>query len=149
MIFDQLSNLSLYKGMHTNLDTAIDFLLTHDLETLPLGRTEIDGERVFLNKMEANAASAESKGYEVHKKYMDIQIDVVGIERVDTAAADGFVLHDFSEEKDIGFGINPLVASCTLGPGNFTVCLAGEPHKPGIQVTEDPHLIKCVIKVLA
>ena len=130
MIFDKLSNMILYKGMNSNLDTAIDFLSSHNLAELPLGRTEIDGDKVFLNKMEATSVPADAKQYEMHKKYMDIQIVVSGAEQVDTG--DGFPENcpDFSVEKDIGFMDCAKLADCILLPGNFTICMAEEPHKP-------------------
>ena len=51
MICDTLDQLHLYKGFHKNLDTAIEFLAAHPLETLPLGRTEVDGDEVFISVM--------------------------------------------------------------------------------------------------
>lgn len=147
MIFDKLTNIAVYKGMNPNLDTAIDFLLSHDLESLPLGRTEIDGDNVFLNKMEANAAPAHTKQFEAHKKYLDVQIDLSGIERIDTGERIPLDSFDFDEEKDFGLTDCTTFASCILGPGNFAVCMAEELHKPGIAVTEDTALVKCVLKV--
>ncbi|MDO4262009.1 MAG: YhcH/YjgK/YiaL family protein [Eubacteriales bacterium] len=147
MIYDKLERIGLYRGMDRSLDAAIDFLLSHDLHALPLGRTEILGDRVFLNKMEANASPAEGRPFEVHRRYADIQIDVSGSERVDTGELSDFHCPDFSEEKDIGFGDCAVCASCVLRPGDFTVCLAGEPHKPGICTGADTALVKCVVKV--
>ena len=58
MICDALEHLNRYRGLHRNLDTAIDYLtayhVAHDLYDLPLGRTEVDGENVFINVMEAD-----------------------------------------------------------------------------------------------
>lgn len=149
MIYDAIQNAALYKGMNPHLDTAIDFILTHDLDALPLGRTEIDGTNVFLNKMEASASAAEGRPFEVHRTYMDIQIDVHGSECIETGEIRGFECPDFSQEKDVGFGDCKTVASCVLTPGSFTVCMAGEPHKPCIIAAEDPHVVKCVLKVRA
>ena len=59
MICDTLAHLGRYKGLHKNLDTAIDYLLSHDLSQLPLGRTEVEGEEVFINVMEAQLKPAE------------------------------------------------------------------------------------------
>ena len=149
MIFDKIANAGLYKGMHPNMDKAIDFMMTHDLTALPLGKTPIDGDRVFINKMEATAAPAEGKLFEAHKKYLDIQIDLSGSEIIETGDKTHFCCTDFSEEKDVGFADCPTVGSCTLGNGTFTVCMAGEPHKPGIATGADTALVKCVIKVMA
>lgn len=147
MIFDQLAHISAYQGIHQNLDTAIAFILSHELDKLPFGRTDIDGSHVFLNKMEAETAPEHTKQFEVHKKYMDIQIDLSGTERIDTGRRISFESFDFDVEKDIGFTDSQTLASCILGPGNFTICMAGEPHKPGISAAEDQKLIKCVLKV--
>ena len=57
MICDTLQHLGRYRGLHPNLDTAIDYLLTHDLAALPLGRTEVDGDKVFINLMDATPVS--------------------------------------------------------------------------------------------
>ena len=149
MIYDTIENARLYKGMNPHLDKAIDFMLTRDLNALPMGRTEIDGSNVFCNKMEASTLPAEEKLFELHRVYMDIQIDLLGSEEVQTGEIRGFSCPVFSAEKDVGFGDCPAVASCTLTPGSFILCLAGEPHKPGILVGDDPHLVKCVLKVRA
>ena len=81
MICDALENLNRYRGLHKNLETAIDYLtayhVAHDLSDLPLGRTEVDGENVFINVMEAGL-NPDSARLEYHKKYADLQIDLTG-----------------------------------------------------------------------
>ena len=53
-------------------------LLTHDLSALPNDRTEVDGDEVFINVMDA--ALHPDAGYhpEYHKLYADLQIDITG-----------------------------------------------------------------------
>lgn len=55
MIYDKLENIGRYKGMNKHLDTAIDYILHNDLSSLPSGRTELDGDNVYINVMEAAA----------------------------------------------------------------------------------------------
>ncbi len=43
MIFDDLKNITFYKGIHPNLDQAIDFLYEHRKDSFELGRYDIDG----------------------------------------------------------------------------------------------------------
>ncbi len=85
MIYDLLANIGNYRGMNRNLDKAIDYLMTVDINTLPLGKTEIDGDRVFLQVMEARTHELTDESYEVHRDYMDIQIDIDGCEVIETA----------------------------------------------------------------
>ena len=79
MICDTLQHLTRYKGLCKNLDTAIDYLLTHDPASLPLGRTEVDGEEVFINTMDATLHSDDGYHPEYHKKYADLQLDITGM----------------------------------------------------------------------
>ena len=80
MVTDNLENLEQYRGLHKNMDTVIDFLKKCDLAALPDGKTVIDGERVFVNVMEADLREAEGVEYEYHKRYADLQIDISGSE---------------------------------------------------------------------
>ena len=147
MIYDKLANMGLYKGMNPNLDTAIDYILTHDLNELPLGKTVVDNDKVFINVMDAKASPVEERAYEVHKKYMDIQIDLEGVERIDTGDVTTMVMDEFNEEKDVAKATAVDLAQCLIGPGNFIICMAGEPHKPNIAVSENTVLKKAVCKV--
>ena len=90
MIYDLLVNIGNYRGMNRNLDKAIDYLMTVDINTLPLGKTEIDGDRVFLQVMEARTHELTDESYEVHRDYMDIQIDIDGCEVIETGIPAGF-----------------------------------------------------------
>ena len=147
MIYDKLSNLGLYKGMNKNLDTAIDFISSHDLNELPLGKTVVDGDNVYINVMDAKAFPVEERAYEVHKNYMDIQIDLAGVEQIDTGDYTKMELAEYNEEKDVAKATAEDLAQCLIGPGNFIICMAGEPHKPNIAVSEDTVLKKAVCKV--
>lgn len=80
MIVDSIRNMEQYRGLHNNLDTVIDFLQNCDLKALADGKTIIDGERVYVNVMEADLRDAEGAEYEYHKRYADLQIDIFGSE---------------------------------------------------------------------
>lgn len=145
MIYDMLTNIERYRGISKNMDTAINFLAKTDLTALPLGRTEIDGDNVFANVMEAQAKPVEELNFEIHKKYMDIQIDIEGTELICIGLGEAKELTPFS--GDFGTVTVESSASCLMGPGRFIVCMAEEPHLPSAAALPDLHLKKCVIKV--
>lgn len=147
MIYDKLSNLGFYRGINKNLDTAIDYILTHDLNELPIGKNIVDGDNVFINVMEAKAFPLEEREYELHKNYFDIQMDLVGVERVDTGNREDVTVSSYNEVSDVAVCDASYVSECIIGPGNFIICMPNEPHKPNIQVTEDTYLKKAVCKV--
>lgn len=147
MIYDKLSNIGLYKGTNKNLDTAIDYILNNDIFKLPLGKTTVDGDLVYINVMEADAGPLKAKSYEIHKEYMDIQIDLSGIEMIQIGDSTEMTVDDYNDQTDFGVAKCADLTSCIMGPGNFIVCMAGEPHKPGIATSDQTALKKCVFKV--
>lgn len=147
MIYDKINNIGLYKGINKNLDTAIDYILKNDLLALPIGQTRLDDDQVYINTMDANAGASETRNYEIHKKYMDIQIDLAGVEIIHTGDMGSMSIESYDETADFGVVRCSLSASCTMGPGNFIICMAGEPHKPGIAASDDTLLKKAVFKV--
>ena len=48
MIFDDLENLNQYYGLFDNLDKAIAYIDENGLDGLPDGRTDIDGDDVYV-----------------------------------------------------------------------------------------------------
>lgn len=149
MIYDKIENAKKYQGISKWLDVAIDFIEKTDLQILPEGRTEIAEDKVFANVMCAEAQEAETKEFEIHRKYMDIQIDLEGTEMIQTGMESEHDFANFNEETDFGTVPCKAQVSCIMGAGKFIVCMAGEPHKPGIAVGKERHLRKCVIKVAA
>lgn len=147
MIYDEIKNISRYRGISSNLDTAINFLEKTDLKSLPLGKTEILGNKVFANVMEAQAKDEEELSFEIHKKYMDIQIDIEGTEIILIGLSGFKEKEPFSEEKDFGNGIAEKSARMIMGEGRFIVCMAQEPHLPSAATGSDRRLKKCVLKV--
>ena len=135
MICDTLEHLTLYQGFHKNLDTAITFLMTCDLNTLPLGRTEVDGDTVFINVMDA----------ELHRIYADLQIDLTGSEGWGYETAPGTEVKPYA--PDIGFQDSPDAVFGTLGGGRFVLFFPGELHKPGVAQPDCRNVRKAVVKI--
>jgi YhcH/YjgK/YiaL family protein len=147
MIYDKLVHLSHYKGLTQNLDKAIDFILATDLSALPVGKTVIDGEEVFVNVMEITTKASDEGEFEAHQKYLDIQLDLEGEEYIEMALERGDVIEPYNEENDYGFFKSGEALSCLLGKERFMICMTDELHKPGIQVNESMAVKKCVVKV--
>lgn len=147
MIYDVIKNVGKYRGQSIWLDKAISFLETTDLKSLPIGRTEIDGDKVFVNVMEAKARKEEELQFEIHKKYMDIQIDIEGSENIKIGFDVNNVFQAYKEEIDFGAVDCTESITCSLGKERFIICMSDEPHKPGIATGDDTYLKKCVVKV--
>ena len=147
MIYDLIQNIEFYKGISSNLDKAIAFIKKNDLQALPLGRTDLDGNKVFINVMEATTQQEEKLHFEVHKKYIDIQIDLEGTEVIAIGLGKRNEYVPYDDKKDIGFYDTEASTQCIMGPGRFIVCMVEELHKPGIAYGNEARIKKCVIKV--
>ncbi|MEG0962581.1 MAG: YhcH/YjgK/YiaL family protein [Lachnospiraceae bacterium] len=147
MIYDKLENIAHYLGCNKNLDFAISYILEHDIFSLPLGKTQLLDDLVYVNVMNANAQELEKQNFEIHKNYMDIQIDLSGTEMIHIGDASNMTFHDYNSQTDFAVADCATLTSCMIGPGNFILCMACEPHKPGISIGKDTVLKKCVFKI--
>lgn len=147
MVYDSIKNIGKYRGQSLWLDRAIDFLETADLNSLPIGRTEIAGDKVFFNVMEAEAKEEDEVNFEIHKKYMDIQIDIEGTENIAVGLEIEEVIEEYREEIDFGIVYCSEYVMCKMGKGRFIICMPEEAHKPGIVTEENRYLKKSVFKV--
>lgn len=148
MIYDKLTNLKKYKGLSKHLDTAIDFIESHDLGALSLGRNEVDGDNVFINVMEIETKDSSDVKFEVHKKYIDIHIDLKGTEALEIGDMDCNDNTPYDEAGDCYFSNTKTVNTSLLDESSFGLCFPLEPHKPGVANPKKAQLKKAVVKVL-
>lgn len=147
MIYDTIENLSQYTGMFANLDTAIEFMQQTDLHALPLGRTEIDGDNVYVNVMEAEPTPGESRTFETHTRYMDLQMDLEGVELCEVALGEVTEAEPYDEERDYAAYEGNTSAALVLGEGRFALFMVEEPHKPTIKAEGCDKVKKAVFKI--
>ena len=150
MIFDRLENASLYGGVHEKFEAAFAFLSRAVREELPVGRYELDGERLFAMVQEYDTDPTRENRFEGHLKYIDIQFVVSGeeaFETVDASVAKADT--DYSEEKDVRFYANGKADVCgVLSEGTYAVFFPNDVHKPGLAVRGlASHVKKVVVKV--
>ena len=128
MIVDKLANFARYAHLGKHFETAVAFVEATDLTKLPPGRTEVDGDNVFINVFET-VYDRPDWFWEAHRKYADVQIVLAGCG--DLIPCKNVVGFDF-----------------TLTEGQFAIFLPLEPHSPGNPAGEPAPCRKAVIKVL-
>lgn len=149
MIYAAIKDVRKYAKLSKWFSFAADFLEKTDLHSLPFGKTEICGEHLFINVMEADTKEPEETSFEFHRKYWDVQIDIEGTEIIQIAAGLATPQESFREEVDFGTVACDDFISCVMGPGKFLICMQEEPHKPTLTYGDCRHVKKCVIKVEA
>ncbi len=147
MIYDTLDNISQYTGLFENLDIAIDYIEKNDLSLLPLGRTDIDGDNVYVSVMDVKTRPTQDADFETHSKYMDLQTDITGTELCEVALGELVQEAEYDSEKDIAFFKADLSCALILNPDRFVVFMAEEPHKPTIRTEDCEDVKKAVFKI--
>lgn len=146
MIFNRIENIGKYKGLSRNLDTAISYLQHTDLGKLPLGKTVIDEDRVFVQVTDGCTKHISQGCYEYHRKYADIQIIMEGREMILLGSDILENVQDYRE--DIGLVQCRESARCVLEAGWFVLFETGERHMPGIAAGDGScNVRKAVVKV--
>ena len=148
MIHDQLENAERYYGEHPGFRAAFEFLRTRNLRELPLGRHEIDGERLFAIIARERGRGRTGAKPEAHRKYIDIQYVVAGEELIGIRATADCreSTAPFDLERDIGFFTDPPKEWVSLPPGTFAIFFPEDAHAP-LAGEGDVH--KAVVKIAA
>lgn len=103
MIVGKLKDLKRYKGIHPNIDEAIDYVLNNDLKALPKGKTVVS-ENVYINRDTYVAKPLEECFFENHEPYLDLQIVLEGKELfgyTDISNPSLKVTTPYNTEKDV------------------------------------------------
>lgn len=149
MIITKKEHLSNYLGIHDNLDTAIHYILTSDLTSIPLGSTAIDEKKVFVNHFQYTTSSIEDGFIEAHRDYLDIHVALSGEEYIGYLDFDNATLAQPYNEEDDFYKVTGLIETFVY-TGNDTVTLTWpkDAHQPKIQVEMPSNIDKLVFKVL-
>lgn len=147
MIFDQLKNANLYFSLGKRIQTAFEYLLNTNLESLEPGKYEIEGENIYAVVQCYDTKPVTAGKWEAHKKYIDIQYIVSGKEKMGYSnQIKMIVTEEYNEDKDVMF---------LKGEGNFLIAESGyfalffpsDVHMPGIAVNLSTPVKKVVVKV--
>lgn len=147
MILDKLENADFYTCISENLKKGFEFLKNTDLQTLKIGRYEIEGKDVFALVSEYDSKKPEDCRLEAHQNYADIQYIVSGKEAIGfVTLKNQEVTVAYNPEKDIVFfsgETTPLI----LEAGMFAVFFPQDVHRPCMQIDGPEKVKKVVVKV--
>jgi YhcH/YjgK/YiaL family protein len=148
MILDQFSNARLYRSLHARFGSALDYLATTPLAELPSGKQTIQGDELFALVNDYSTQPLEKCRFEAHRRYIDIQLMVRGIEQIGVANLSTMIVDEpYVAERDIAF-FHGNGDRITLSEGTFAVFFPHDAHQPGIAVAEPIVCRKVVVKVL-
>ena len=146
MITDRLDRWEQYFSGET-LACAFKFLqsLNADSEDKI---TELKGKDLFARVMSYETKTNQEAKLEAHNKYIDIQMSLIGAERIDWFPRESLKLKTaYNETKDAEYYHRPGDAPMHIDnhPGYFTLLYPDDAHMPQLIVGDAPTLIKKVV----
>lgn len=129
MIHTNMDRILRYLGLSDSLDTAIRYLMSADLEQLHLGRNEVDGDNVFINRFDYQTMPEEKAIWEGHEHYGDIHVLLCGNEKIGVSdVADLTVTVRKPEEDFVGYE-GPVRTWVPMAPGDLLIVYPEDVHK--------------------
>ena len=145
MIIDYIHRFKLYSRNIPELYDAVKFAEKVQKEDLPAGRYPL-GDNYALVQEGTTRPFSEGK-FEVHKKYLDVQILIKGYEYMEYADLTNLVPDIiYDEQKDVEF-LNGKGYPLLVKPGMFYVVYPCDGHKPGCHDTIPFHYKKVIVKI--
>lgn len=141
MILTNFTQIQRYLGIHKNLDIAINYILEHDLNTLPQGKTEITDE-VFVNSFEYYADGEANTFFEGHQNYLDMHIVLDGCEIMSVLDISKAKIRD-DYENDCAFFDGEADVLCTLKKEDCLIVFPEDLHQPKIKF--DNKIVKKIV----
>ena len=132
MILTTLADSGRIEPLHPLFKRFFDYVKEHDLLHAPLGRIEVDGDRLFINNVEADLTDAATQLLEAHREYIDVHVVLDGEEHfgwrplADCAA----VRQSYDPAADCVLYADRPSSWLTLRPGQAAIVFPEDPHAP-------------------
>jgi len=132
MIVDKLARGRRYRSLHPGFAKAFEFLTSAELKSMPAGRQDLDGERLYVSIEHATGRGRDGARLEAHRKYIDIQVTIDGAEEIgwmplaDCRNPSGA----FMTDNDVGFFNDRPQGWIALPPGQFVLFFPDDAHAP-------------------
>jgi YhcH/YjgK/YiaL family protein len=145
VIVDRLGNRAVDAYVPPRVRQALEYLRTHDMARVPLGRHEIDGGRLVALVQEYTTRPVRECAWEAHRKYIDVQLVVSGRERMGHGPrASLAVLQPYDADRDVAL-FEPGAAFVTIVPGSYAIFGPEDVHAPGGAVDDAPAPVRKVV----
>jgi biofilm protein TabA len=132
MILSTISQSDRYAPLHPLFTRAFEFIRNTDLLALVPGRYPIVGDDLFAIVENVAGRSREEAKLECHRKYIDIQLVLEGVDEMGwKALADcREPVADYNAEKDIQFFRDAPASWIATPPGAFCIFFPEDAHAP-------------------
>lgn len=136
-----------YRGIHPNLDIALEHITKDFLSSLDTEPIYLKGDAVYCTKFTYLTLKDEESFFEAHECYLDVHIMLEGSERIEIASPSHLEVKEAEPDNDFWAYTGKADYSLALTPGNFLVVFPDDAHKLKMQVDQVRTVTKAVFKV--
>ncbi len=148
MIIDNLLNAEKYFCIHPLFAKAFEYIKTQNLETIEVGRYEINSDllKAIVSDKPGMTTEESIAKFECHEKHIDIQLCINGKEQIGWKPRQSCIQPkgDYDQEKDVSFYNDAPDMYFQLSNNQFAIFFPEDVHAP--MIGED-RIKKMVIKV--
>ena len=146
MIIDTIDNLCKYAAINPLFADVVEFLKSHDLNTMEAGKYPIKDKDLFLNLTSAKGKTKEAAVLETHIEMIDIQIPISCAETFGYTPLCDLPDFEYNAEKDITkYGNTMAQTYVTVNPGQMAIFFPQDGHAPCI--SGEAEIKKAIFKV--
>jgi YhcH/YjgK/YiaL family protein len=147
MIRDRIEKAYLYYRLSNPIELALRALQSDDLRHAGPGRHELKGSDVYALIQSYNTIPHELGKWEAHRRYIDVQYMVSGVEAIGHADLDSLtVTEPYDADKDVLF-LSGRGDVFTISDGMFALFFPHDAHMPKLTIDKPDLVHKIVIKV--
>ena len=146
MIYAKNTDALSYRGIHPNLDLALEHITPDFLARVGSERVELKGGDVYATRFTYETVPAEETFFEAHRNFLDIHIMVDGSEGVEIAPQ-SLTEFDRVEANDFYAYRGEGDYKLALSPGDFLVVFPNDAHRIKMCLERPAPVSKVVFKV--
>lgn len=147
MIYAKNSDALTYRGIHPNLDLALEHITPEFLASVGYERVSLKGDDVYATRFTYETVPEEESFFEAHRRYLDIHIMAEGSEGVEIAPPGELTEFDRVEANDFYAYRGAARYKLELSPGDFLVVFPNDAHRIKMSLGQPETVSKVVFKV--
>lgn len=149
MIIAAVKDAKRYCNHNDKMQRAFQFIKETDLGALEVGKYSIDGDDIFALVQSYNTKDEAECLFESHKRYIDIQVIINGVEKMSWLPIDklNMIKDDFANSDKAKYKESSIGSELIVHEGEFVIFYPEDGHKASIAVDEPCSVKKVVLKV--
>jgi len=144
MIYDSLDNFQAYISINPLFQTVFQFIKSENMAALKKGKISLtDGIQAIVDEYETKDLT--DTFIECHKKYIDIQVTIEGVEQIGICPKnEAEIITAYDQEKDYE-KLACKVDLLTLKRGFFAIFFPQDGHAPGLKINNETGKVKKIV----